>query len=71
MYVHTTKAASLLGISPRRLRQLLQQGRVKGAYKSGKFWLIALYNGLPHITKGKRGKAGTWKTTKKPCTEGC
>ena len=66
MYVLTTKAAFLLGISSRRLRQLLQQGRVKGAYKSGKFWLIPLYNGLPQITKGKRGRAGTWKTTKKP-----
>jgi len=66
MYIHTTKAASLLEISSRRLRQLLQQGRVKGAYKSGKFWLIPLYNGLPQITKAKRGQAGTWKMRKKP-----
>ncbi len=66
MYIHTTKAASLLNISPRRLRQLLQQGRVKGAYKSGKFWLIPLYNNLPQVIKAKRGQAGTWKTTKQP-----
>ena len=66
MYVHTTKAASLLNISPRRLLQILQQRRVKGAYKSGKFWLIPLYNGLPVIIEGKRGCKGTWKTTKKP-----
>ena len=66
MYVHTTQAASLLEISPRRLRQLLQQGRVKGAYKSGKFWLIPLYNGMPCVEKAKRGQAGTWKTGKKP-----
>ncbi|MGK7894149.1 MAG: helix-turn-helix domain-containing protein [Xenococcus sp. (in: cyanobacteria)] len=66
MYVHTTQAASLLGISSRRLRQLSQQGRIKGAYKSGKFWLIPLYNGLPQVTKAKRGQAGTWKTTKQP-----
>lgn len=66
MYVHTTEAASLLNISNRRLRQLLQQGRVKGAYKSGKFWLIPLYNGLPQIEKAKRGQAGTWKTGKPP-----
>lgn len=65
MYVHTTKAASLLEISPRRLRQLLQQGRVKGAYKTGKFWLIPLYDGLPQITKATRGQVGTWKTGKK------
>lgn len=66
MYVHTAKAASLLNISPRRLRQLLQQGRVKGAYKSGKFWLIPLYNSLPQVIRAKRGQAGTWKTTKQP-----
>ncbi len=66
MYIHTTKAASLLNISPRRLRQLLQQGRVKGAYKSGKFWLIPLYNSLPQVIKAKRGQAGTWKTSKQP-----
>lgn len=66
MYVLTTKAASLLNISARRLRQLLQQGRVKGAYKSQRFWLIPLYNGLPQITKAKRGQAGTWRTSKRP-----
>ncbi len=66
MYVHTTEAASFLEISSRRLRQLLQQGRVKGAYKSGSFWLIPLYNGLPQIIKAKRGQAGTWKTGKLP-----
>ena len=54
MYVHTTQAASLLGISTRRLRKLLSDKRVKGAYKSGKCWLIALYEGLPVIIKAKR-----------------
>ncbi|MGK7892098.1 MAG: DNA-binding protein, partial [Xenococcus sp. (in: cyanobacteria)] len=54
MYVMTTQAASLLQISSRRLRTLLQKGRVVGAYKSGKFWLIPLYEGLPVITKAKR-----------------
>jgi len=66
MYLHTTQAASLLEISPRRLRQLLQQGRVKGAYKTGKYWLIPLYNGLPQIIKATRGQAGTWKRGKQP-----
>ncbi len=66
MYINTTQAASLLKISPRRLRQLLQQGRVKGAYKAGQFWLIPLYRGLPYINPTKRGRAGTWKTGKKP-----
>lgn len=68
MYINTTKAASLLEISSRRLRQLLQQGRVKGAYKSGKFWLIPLYNGMPVVIKAKRGQAGTWKTGSSPTT---
>ena len=66
MYVHTTQAASLLGISSRRLRKLLQEGRVMGAYKSGKFWLIPLHNGMPVIKKAKRGQAGTWKRGKEP-----
>ena len=66
MYVLTTAAANLLEISPRRVRQLLQQGRVVGAYKSGKFWLIPLYNGMPVIIKAKRGQAGTWRKGKVP-----
>ncbi len=66
MYINTTQAALLLEISSRRLRQLLQQERVKGAYKAGKFWLIPLYNGLPQIIKAKRGQAGTWKIGKQP-----
>ncbi len=65
-YINTTQAASLLEISSRRLRKLLQEGRVIGAYKSGKFWLIPLHNGMPIIKKAKRGQAGTWKTAKKP-----
>ncbi|MEM7591146.1 MAG: DNA-binding protein [Cyanobacteria bacterium P01_A01_bin.83] len=44
----------------------MQKGRVRGAYKTGKFWLIPLYNGLPYVEKTRRGQAGTWKTVKKP-----
>ena len=66
MYVVTTKAASLLEISTRRLRKLLAEGRVIGAYKAGKFWLIPLHNGMPVITKGKRGQKGTWKIGQEP-----
>lgn len=64
MYVHTTEAANLLEISSRRLLQLLQKGRVIGAYKSGHCWMIPLHDGLPQIIKGKRGKPGTWKTNR-------
>ena len=63
----TTEAANLLGISSRRLRTLLAEGRVYGAYKSGKFWLIPLYNGLPQIEKrSPKKQKGTWRTTNSP-----
>ncbi|NEP26525.1 helix-turn-helix domain-containing protein [Moorena sp. SIO3I6] len=64
--VGTTEAASLLGISSRRLRQLLEKGRVRGAYKSGKFWIIPLFNHLPQITKATRGPKGKWRTSRPP-----
>lgn len=65
MYVHTSEAAKLLNISRRRLLDLLQKGRVIGAYKSGHCWIIPLNDGLPQIVAGKRGKKGQWKTKKK------
>ena len=34
------EAAEEVGISSRRLRKLLQQGRVQGAEKAGHMWLI-------------------------------
>ncbi|MDJ0554052.1 MAG: helix-turn-helix domain-containing protein [Microcoleaceae cyanobacterium MO_207.B10] len=58
--VGTTQAASLLGISTARLRLLLNQGRVKGAYKKGRFWIIPLYNDMPKIAPGTRGPEPTW-----------
>ncbi|MGD1921226.1 MAG: hypothetical protein ACFCAD_21455, partial [Pleurocapsa sp.] len=73
MYIHTTQAASLFWCAfrtskarSRAFRKLLIQGRVVGAYKSGRYWLIPLHNGMPIIKKAKRGQAGTWKTAKKP-----
>ena len=63
MYVNTAKAAKLLNISRRRLLDLLQKGRVIGAYKCGRFWIIPVNEGLPQIIPGTRGKQGQWKTT--------
>ncbi len=40
MIVGTTQAAKILNISSSRLRILLIQGRVEGAYKTGRMWLI-------------------------------
>ena len=59
-YIGTREASFLLNISAVRLRQLLQHGRVIGACKSGRRWLIPLKKGMPQITPGKRGPAGTW-----------
>ena len=59
-YIATKEAAFLLNISVVRLRQLLQQGRVLGAVKQGRRWLVALKKGMPQVTKGKRGPKGTW-----------
>ena len=60
MYVGTTEAAEILHIEPSRLRYLLSQGRVKGAYKSGRNWIIPLYNRMPIISRGTRGPKPKW-----------
>ena len=57
--VGTAQAANLLGISPRRLRYLLEAGRVHGAFKAGRAWVIPLVNGLPVIATKKKGKHST------------
>ncbi|MEL6457075.1 MAG: helix-turn-helix domain-containing protein [Cyanobacteria bacterium J06621_15] len=64
--VGTTEAAELLNISTRRLRCLLSQNRVHGAYKSGRGWVIPLVKGYPKIKKASRGPKSTWKTVKTP-----
>ena len=55
MIVGTTTAAKILNISTSRLKFLLSSNRVEGAYKTGRMWLISLFNGKPIIYKGKRG----------------
>ena len=66
MIVGSSEAAKILNISTSRLRVLLSSNRVRGAYKTGKMWLIPLFNGKPIITKGKRGPAPRWRNPKKP-----
>jgi hypothetical protein len=42
-FVQTTQAASLLNLCPQRVRQLLKQGRIKGAFKNKRgFWQIPI-----------------------------
>jgi hypothetical protein len=61
MLVGTTEVAKLLGISSARVRRLLLDGRVHGAYKISNVWVIPLKDGMPVISKGKRGSKPTWK----------
>ncbi len=60
MYVSTTQAAELLNISTARMRYLLAQGRVQGAYKVGRAWIIPLFKGKPIISRGRRGPKPKW-----------
>jgi hypothetical protein len=60
MLVGTRQAATLLGICPQRIRQLLLERRVKGAQKVGRIWSIPLFKGMPKIIPGTRGPAGRW-----------
>ena len=66
MIVGTTETAKILNISTARLRVLLIAGRVEGAYKTGRMWLIPLFDGKPIIRKGKRGPAPSWRNPRKP-----
>ena len=66
MIVGTTQASKILNISTARLRVLLIEGRVKGAYKTGKMWLIPLHGGKPIIEKGSRGPSPRWRNPRKP-----
>ena len=66
MIVGTTEAAKILKISTSRLRFILSSGRVEGAYKTGRMWLIPLFDGRPIISKRKRGPAPRWRNPRKP-----
>ena len=66
MIVGTSEAAKILNISTPRLRVLLIEGRVEGAYKTGKIWLIPLFRGKPIIQRGTRGPTPRWRNPRKP-----
>ncbi|NEQ39092.1 MAG: DNA-binding protein [Okeania sp. SIO3I5] len=62
----TTQAAFLLNISTGRLRTLLNEGRVRDAYKDGRRWMIPLNKrGMPEITPGRRGPEGSWNKNRR------
>ena len=39
-FLTTKQAAGLWGVSPRRVAVLCEQGRIEGAVKAGKTWLL-------------------------------
>ncbi len=61
MEVGTKEAAKLLRICIQRVRQLLKEGRIKGAEKVGRFWSIPLFNGKPKVKNGRRGPKPNWR----------
>jgi hypothetical protein len=65
MSIDTIQAAKLLGVSASRVRLLLAQGRIKGAYKLGRFWVIPLTDGMPLVTKGTRGPKFRFKSARR------
>lgn len=52
--ITATDAAALLGVTPRRVQALCQQGRIRGARKLGRDWLLP---DRPRISEGTRGPA--------------
>ncbi len=61
MFAGTTEAATLLGISTQRVRVLLKEGRILGAYKINcKTWVMPLFDGMPIISGKKHGPKPSW-----------
>lgn len=60
MLATAKEAAKILGVSARRVRYLLSQKRITGAFKAGNQWLIPLCDGKPVMIQGKRGPKASW-----------
>ncbi|MGB3514581.1 MAG: hypothetical protein WBA93_36300 [Microcoleaceae cyanobacterium] len=58
--ITTRQAAFLLGLCCQRVRALLSQNRIKGAYKHNGFWQSPLYGKMPVVIPGTRGPKGVW-----------
>ncbi len=61
MYVSVKQLASNLNVSTTRVRKLISEGRIKGAFKIGNVWAIPVIDGKPEATKGRRGPELSWK----------
>ena len=60
MYLSIKQVASNLNVSTTRIRKLVSQNRIKGAFKVGNMWVIPTVDGKPQITKGTRGPSLTF-----------
>jgi excisionase family DNA binding protein len=61
MYLSVKQVASNLGVSTTRVRKLISEGRIKGAFKVGHIWVIPTEEGKPQATRGTRGPELTWR----------
>jgi hypothetical protein len=52
--ITSAAAAALLGVTPRRVQALCAQGRIRGAKKIGRDWMLP---DQPRISAGTRGPA--------------
>ena len=60
-YIGTTEAAYLMKVTPQRVRKLLRDGRIKGAYKiNNDTWVIPLINGRVVVDRRDRGPKPRW-----------
>ncbi|MDT9187385.1 MAG: helix-turn-helix domain-containing protein [Limnospira sp. PMC 894.15] len=64
MFIGTSQAAKLMGVSTTRVRHLLYSGRIPGAYRIGRMWVIPLTGEMPEITPGGRGPKPTWQCSR-------
>jgi len=60
--ITTKHAAMALGISETRVCFLLRKGRIPGAIKQGRVWMIPVTNGRIEIIDGDRGPDGSWRS---------
>lgn len=55
-FIRTKKAAELLGCSERRIRQLLEDGQIRGVKLNARFWLVQEASLRPFLEPATRGR---------------
>ena len=49
----SAQAAARLGVTPARIRQLAIAGRIRGAYRQGRDWLIPIRFSVQKVRQGR------------------